>query len=86
MRRICLQVECLKLMFFIPDLSNCLQEDFRNSKFQKLKSRIVDFVFDLANLLISTVTLNPYKSKKQGFKSLSKVNQSYAIPFGLTLD
>lgn len=45
----------------------------------------VDFDFGPANVLIGTVTLPPYKFMKTGFKSLSKVNQSYVIPLGLTL-
>lgn len=45
----------------------------------------VDFDFGPANVLIGTVTLTPYKFRKTGFKSLSKVNQSYVNPFGLSL-
>ena len=46
---------------------------------------IVDFDFGPAKVLISTVTPTPYKFKKTGKRGLSKVNQSYVYPFGLTL-
>ena len=46
---------------------------------------IVDLDFDPAKVFMSTVTLTPFKSKNAGKKSLSKVNQSYVNPFGLTL-
>jgi len=66
------------------------QSVFYSYKFSAIKHlliplMIVDFDFDLAKVLISTVTLTPYKSKKMGKRSLSKVNQSYVNPFGLTL-
>ncbi len=46
---------------------------------------IVDFDFGPAKVLISTVTPTPCKFKKTGKRGLSKVNQSYVYPFGLTL-
>jgi hypothetical protein len=71
-------------------LLNMTQSVFYSYKFSAINHSliplmIVDFDIDLAKVLISTVTPTPCKFKKTGFKSLSKVNQSYVNPFGLTL-
>ena len=71
-------------------LLNMTQSVFYSYKFSAtnhllIPLMIVDFVFGPANIFISTVTLTPYKFKKTGINSLSKVNQSYVNPFGLTL-